>query len=460
MRGKTTKLIKAVSDLKAEDYSKEPELNNIYERLVKARQEFAGVFEKNIKAVMEISSLDLTMQHQTEKIMDISRSVSKAAETIFGSAGGNSMFTGTQNNQHEELAHTITQIASETSEVNEKIESCQSDLTDIRDLSAQTIEISRKMQKDMDNLTGIISRINEVITGIESISLQTNLLALNASIEATRAGEAGRGFAVVADEIRALAGETQKLTGNMGSFVEEIESASRTSVKSAAGTIKALESMTDKIRNVWVLNDENHQHVMKVNDSISSIAAVSEEISSSMTEMQNQLMESSDFMRKVGEDLFEAAKPVAGIERTLDDSLKQMGTMTQDAFFHLENKEFAQYMQNAVSSHQTWLANLRKMVDTQSVIPLQLDSSKCGFGHFYYALTPDIPGVLPIWNNLGPKHQKFHKFGSSVIDAIHNGKYSDAEQIYWQAENYSRELIADMKKILQLTAENNASQTT
>ncbi|KAI4448446.1 hypothetical protein C823_002966 [Eubacterium plexicaudatum ASF492] len=67
MRGKTTKLIKAVSDLKAEDYSKEPELNNIYERLVKARQEFAGVFEKNIKAVMEISSLDLTMQHQTEK---------------------------------------------------------------------------------------------------------------------------------------------------------------------------------------------------------------------------------------------------------------------------------------------------------------------------------------------------------------------------------------------------------
>ena len=121
MRGKTTKLIKAVSELRAEDYSKEPELNHIYERLTKARKEFAEIFEKNIKAVMQISSLDLTMQHQTEKIMDISRNVSKAAETIFGTASGNSMFTGTQNNQHEELAHTITQIASETSEVNEKI---------------------------------------------------------------------------------------------------------------------------------------------------------------------------------------------------------------------------------------------------------------------------------------------------------------------------------------------------
>ncbi len=453
MRGKTTKLIKAVSDLKAEDYSKEPELNNIYERLVKARQEFAGVFEKNIKAVMEISSLDLTMQHQTEKIMDISRSVSKAAETIFGSAGGNSMFTGTQNNQHEELAHTITQIASETSEVNEKIESCQSDLTDIRDLSAQTIEISRKMQKDMDNLTGIISRINEVITGIESISLQTNLLALNASIEATRAGEAGRGFAVVADEIRALAGETQKLTGNMGSFVEEIESASRTSVKSAAGTIKALESMTDKIRNVWVLNDENHQHVMKVNDSISSIAAVSEEISSSMTEMENQLHDSTEFMQNVSRDLKKASEPVVDIEKTLDDSVKQMGVMSEDIFFHLEYAEFAKHIGNAITAHQAWLRNLKNIVKQRSIIPLQLDSTKCGFGHFYHAMTPNTPQIRAIWDGLGKKHERFHKFGGEAIQALKQESYSEAEAVYNQAELYSRELIADLERIRMIALE-------
>ncbi len=453
MRGKTTKLIKAVSDLKAEDYSKEPELNNIYERLVKARQEFAGVFEKNIKAVMEISSLDLTMQHQTEKIMDISRSVSKAAETIFGSAGGNSMFTGTQNNQHEELAHTITQIASETSEVNEKIESCQSDLTDIRDLSAQTIEISRKMQKDMDNLTGIISHINEVITGIESISLQTNLLALNASIEATRAGEAGRGFAVVADEIRALAGETQKLTGNMGSFVEEIESASRTSVKSAAGTIKALESMTDKIRNVWVLNDENHQHVMKVNDSISSIAAVSEEISSSMTEMENQLHDSTEFMQNVSRDLKKASEPVVDIEKTLDDSVKQMGVMSEDIFFHLEYAEFAKHIGNAITAHQAWLRNLKNIVKQRSIIPLQLDSTKCGFGHFYHAMTPNTPQIQAIWDGLGKKHERFHKFGGEAIQALKQESYSEAEAVYNQAELYSRELIADLERIRMIALE-------
>ena len=47
MRGKKTKLIRAVSELKPEDYSKEPELDDIYKRLTHARQEFAQIFEKN-----------------------------------------------------------------------------------------------------------------------------------------------------------------------------------------------------------------------------------------------------------------------------------------------------------------------------------------------------------------------------------------------------------------------------
>lgn len=450
MISKKTKLVKAVSELKEADYSKEPELKGIYQRLSNARNQFAQIFGQNIKAVMEISSLDLTLQHQTEKIMEISRNVAKATETIFGAASG-SVFHGTSNNQHEELANTITQIASDTSEVFEKIESCQSELTGIKDLSSKTIGISREMQKDMDDLSEIIGRMNDVISGIESISLQTNLLALNASIEATRAGEAGRGFAVVADEIRGLAEETQKLTGSMGNFVENIKHASSKSVKSASSTIQALETMTDKIGNVWGMNNENHKHVSSVNDSISSIAAVSEEISSSMTEMENQLKDSTDFMRTVGMDLKKATEPVVDIEKTLDDTVKQMGKMSEDTFFHLENAELARHLSNAISAHQAWLRNLKNMVKQRSIVPLQLDSSKCGFGHFYHALIPNIPEIRPIWDALGKKHDRFHKFGAEAIEAIKHGNYQEAEKVYNKAELYSRELISDLEKMRQIT---------
>lgn len=437
-------LMKAVSELKAADYSKEPELDRIYQRLASNRKKFAEILEKNINAVMQISSLDLTMQHQTEQIMDISDSVAKAAETIFGNSADMA------GNQHEELTHTIILASSETSEVYKKIEISQNELTNIRELSSQTMEISREMQKDLDYLFQIINHMSDVISGINSISLQTNLLSLNASIEAARAGEVGKGFAVVAHEIRGLAEETQKLTESMEEFVESIKEASQKSVNSTTNTIHALDSMAEKIGNVWTLNDENQQHIAMINDSMSSITAVSEELSSSMSQMEEQLRNSTEFMQNVGSDLSNAIKPVVEIEKTLDDTVRQMGSMTDDAFFHLENQEFAKYVQNAISAHRTWLSNLQKIAQSRTVTPLQLDSSKCGFGHFYYAMTPKMPEMLPIWKGLEEKHRRFHGFGHDVINAINSSDYLRAEQLYRDAENYSKELIADLEKLLQL----------
>ena len=210
IKTKKAVLMRAVSEMKENDYSKDPELNNIYQRLSVGRTRFAKIFEKNIKAVMQISSLDLTMQHQTDKIEDISRRISDATETIFGNGEGNS------NNQHKELTRTIVRVSEDTGEVYQKIEAGQKELTAIKELSDMTINVSRQMKQDMDELTDIINRLSNVIAGIDNISMQTNLLALNASVEAARAGEAGKGFAVVANEIRELSVETQKLTGSMG----------------------------------------------------------------------------------------------------------------------------------------------------------------------------------------------------------------------------------------------------
>lgn len=442
-------LMKAVSQLKEADYSNEPELGNIYQRLSKGRKQFASIFEKNIKAVMQISSLDLTMQHQTEKIVEISNNITRATETIFGSSYGSS---GTMSNsQHEELTNSIIEVSTATDEVYQKIEVGQNELTLIKDLSNQTIEVSLELQKDMDELYQIIKRMSDVISGIDSISLQTNLLALNASIEASRAGSAGRGFAVVANEIRSLSEETQTLTKSMTEFVDNIKSASKKSIQSTKDTIESLDTVTEKIKHVWQLNDESQQQVSNVKESMSSIAAVSEELSSSMAQMEDQLRSSTDFMNQVSFDLKKAVEPVVGIEQTLDDTVKQMGMMAEDAFYHLENAEFGQYVSTAISAHQTWLSNLKKMVSDKTLMPLQLDATKCGFGHFYYAMTPQIPEVLPIWNSLGEKHKRFHNFGNEVIQALQSGNHFKAEQLYREAENYSKGLIGDLEAILELS---------
>ena len=458
--GKNTKLIDAVAQLQDADYSKNPKLGDIYKRLLKGRKQFENVMNKDIQAIMQISSLDLTLNYVTNEMNEISGNVAEETEIIRSSAEECSNVAGQVNGQHEELTNTIIRAAEDTDEVYKKIEAGQNELSIIKELSVKTIDESKEMQKDMNVLLEIISHMNDVIAGINAISSQTNLLALNASIEAARAGEAGRGFAVVAEEIRQLAEETQKLTANMGDFVNRIKGASQKSAQSVSSTIEALDTVTEKIGQVWVINNENQQNVSKINDSISSLASVSEEISSSMVEMETQavsikeqchnLEENTQSLRAASDKLKVATKPVVAIEGVLSEATKQLGDMTDDAFFRMEYDEFVKYMDAAIDAHKAWLKNLAEMVEEKEVLPIQLNSRKCGFGHFYYSMTPKTPEINEVWKTVADKHKKLHDFGNHVLKALMAEDYIQANKYCKEAEDYSKVLIADleaMKKI-------------
>ena len=58
------------------------------------------------------------------------------------------------------------------------------------------------------------------------------------------------------------------------------------------------------------------------------------------------------------------------------------------------------------------------------------------------SLTPKMPEMLPIWEGLGAKHKRFHKFGADVVNAINSSDYFRAEQLYRDAEHYSKELLS------------------
>lgn len=457
---KKSDLISSVAELKNVDYSKDPAIEGIYKRLIKGREQFEGVMSKDIEAVMQISSLDLALSQGTDRLLDVAGQIDHATMMIQQAAEDSSAVAAQVNCQHEDLTKTIVEAAEDTSEVHKKIESSQEELSNIYELSKKSIDGSKEMQKDMDTLLNVINHMNDVISGINAISSQTNLLALNASIEAARAGEAGRGFAVVAEEIRKLAEETQTMTANMGRFVNEIKDASHKSSESVTSTIHALGTVNEKLKSVWQINDENKQHISRVNDSISSLAAVSEEISSSMNEMETQsanikqqctgLNESIASLQTISAELKESTKPVIRIEKVLSEATKQMGNMTDDAFYRMEYKEFAGYMDRAINAHQAWLVNLKRMVDEQILVPLQLDAAKCGFGHFYYSMTPKTPEIREIWKQVEGKHKKFHEFGKAATDAIMNEDYTLANQKYREAENYSKELIAEFKKMKEI----------
>ena len=468
MRGKKIDptLLTAVSRLQNADYSMVPELKDVYERLVVGRQAFASVYGLNTEAVSEISALNNEIQFYTERLLDITKNVAGATDSIHAAAIDSTQVAGVVAERHEDLTNTIINVSEESSNVYTKIDLSQQSLTEIRELSENTIRISQEMDSDMKQLADIINSINEVIVSINAISTQTNLLSLNASIEAARAGEAGRGFAVVADEIRALADETKNLTDNMGEFVGKIQSAAEASSKSVESAIGALEEVNVKIKDVWTLNEENQKHVAGITESISSLAAVSEEISSSMNEIEARATEIEDSckylkddvegLNNIGVSCDEAVKPLPTIEGEIDDVLKKMGKMSLDPFYQLNNAELLSYLDRAINDHKNWVKKLESIVESETVIPFMVDDTKCRFGHFYHSIEPSIPELVALWKEVGDKHKRLHGCGSTAIRALFNDDKAAANSALREATSISEDLVRTLEKVKSLVPESSA----
>ena len=462
------KMIASLSRMKDMDYSPVPEFDDIYKRLTIGRDAFSGVYNLNVDAVSEISELNLEIKFYTKKLTEITQSVVNATNSIHMAAVDSTEVAGLVAERHEDLTGTIITVSEESSNVYKKIEDSQQSLTEIRKLSDNTISISETMHKDMKKLSDIIHNMNEVIGMINAISAQTNLLSLNASIEAARAGEAGRGFAVVADEIRSLADETKNLTDNMGKFVVEVEQAAQASSESVEGAISSLEEVNTRIKDVWGLNEENQKHIAEITDSISNLAAVSEEISSSMNEIEARaseierscgiLKEDTQGLANIGESCTVAIAPIETIEEKVDKLLSNMGEMTIDPFYALKRQELSYYIDGAIKAHQNWVDKLKSIIETGSIIPFQVDGSKCKFGHFYNSIRPSAPEINDIWKEIGIKHRKLHEMGSQVISAMFDGNNGKAETIYKEVEALSKELIEQLGQIGRMIPESSASR--
>ena len=268
-------------------------------RVVGQMNELSGSVESTLDAMSDVqsgaaetaNSVQDQLQ-QTEEIQNYAAAVENASDVI------------------------KTNIAATTSAV-EAGKRCMEEMTN---LSATAINTSNQVSYVLNEFKETTDKMNQITDLINSVADQTGLLALNASIEAARAGESGRGFAVVATEISNLAGQTSGATenivalisdinkqlGNMIISVNEMIQDNNMQAEAAKRTEDTFNTIVYNIDEIRIQSDVLSRSVEElananrvIVDSVTTISAISEEVSAHSNDTYESSQRNQDIVKMV-----------------------------------------------------------------------------------------------------------------------------------------------------------------
>lgn len=424
--------------------------------------EFQKISVGEAKQVMhissQISSFDVEMSHMSEylagfasKLSDLSQSnlaIVEETTATMGQVRDNVGFTSQRLNQLSEESRELTEKNNEGKRLLEEVET----------LKEGVVEDTRQMDDQIMKLVRLVEEIEGIVDSVQGIAAQTNLLALNASIEAARAGEQGKGFAVVAGEVGKLAENTQKELDAMKRFVQKIYEASKAGQESTAQASSSTQEMSGKLDIVFRTVGDNINmleqvagDVAAINDYMRMVEQASGDVNAAMEQCSQDAEEITNLTMTVSEladETSQAADQISGIETKITESTRLLYKGLNTGITMLTNQELIDVLESAKQAHRDWAEKVSGMADQMKVLPLQLDSNKCAFGHFYNAITIKHPQLAGRWNSLSEVHKRFHTLGRHVIDAIGSNDMDRAGRESREAESLSREIVKTLDDMI------------
>lgn len=404
-----------------------------------------------------LSGFDVNMTHISNKLIEFAKEMSLLSESNLAIVEQANARMNEVNNTIYTTSTTLSKLSDASTVLVQTNHDSLTQLKEINQLKENVMLDAGIMGQKIDQLVEMANKVNDIVIGVGEIAEQTNLLALNASIEAARAGENGRGFAVVADEIRKLADDTKKSLVGMKLFVGNIQTAAREGKISMDDTLVLTASMSHKIENVTDTMEQNVNMLQATIEDVQIIDQAMEGIRIAANEI-NQAMEVSSadaeklthmtqIIHKDALSSADFAKQIATIDDELSQITQEQMNALQCGKHALDNQEFMDTLERARKAHADWLNNLQRVVVDMTIYPLQTNSAKCAFGHFYHAVKVTHPLIIEDWKAIDAVHNQFHALGDKVLFAVKNNQVADAQEYFDQAHELSENIFGYLNTI-------------
>lgn len=291
--------------------------------IVKQIDQTAGALSDNAGTLAEHTT---QIKHSSDEINKTMNDLSSAAMSQAGEAT-------TSANEVAKLDELIVQNICDTenlrSNAKEMDQVKNSGLTAIKDLMEKT-EKSREsiaaVRDAMQQNNEEAQKIEATSQKINDIADQTNLLSLNAAIEAARAGDAGRGFAVVAEEIRGLAEETNSLTNEIGTIIQELLE----KTADATRNMETMEQIFQEQENSVGDTKKNFVQIEQCLESVQSSVDTLYESSTNMTGSKQIIVEMIDAISAASEENAAGSEEVLAAVETQDNVITNITGMAQN----------------------------------------------------------------------------------------------------------------------------------
>ncbi len=438
-------------------YDLHKEVYDLFDRFFK-NEEMISISAKDLLVlVTQMSSYDVNMSQISYDLKDFAKEIAELSESNLAIVEETTASMYVVSEAVNNSSATLEKLAESSEKLIDKNNESIQKLSEINSLKENVMENSTIMSAKIDELVELTNKVNEIVSSVAAIAEQTNLLSLNATIEAARAGENGKGFAVVASEIRKLSDNTRKSLEGMSSFMSHIEAAAVNGRQSMINTIESSKEMSSKIDDVYSTMQSNMELLNKTIDDVRLVNTTMSEVRISTNQINTAMETSSEDAEKLSfmtqtifndsEKSAELANQITKIDDSLSDITKNLFASLSGGAHNITNDEFKTNILNARTAHRNWIATLSKIVEEGKVYPLQTNSTKCAFGHFYHTISVDHPSIREDWNAIEEIHNKFHVCGHNVINAIKNSQKSEAQIQYAEAETLSRKIFELLDKI-------------